>query len=47
MLYPLSYRPVTSSWRAAGQAVRAAYRNLAAPTVDSSSPVGKRDRTSY
>ena len=47
MLYPLSYRPVASSLRAAGQAVRVAYRNLAAPTVDSSSPVGKRDRTSY
>jgi len=43
----LSYRPVASFMRAAGRTVQAAGWNLAAPTVDSSGPVGKRDRTSY
>ena len=46
MLYPLSYRPVASSPHVAERMVRSAAGNLAAPTVDKSGPVGKRDRTS-
>jgi len=42
----LSYRPVASSLRATGRATRAARKNLAAPTVDKSRLIGKRDRTS-
>ena len=40
MLYPLSYRPTAFSQHVAGRTVRSVTRNLAAPTVDKSGPVG-------